>query len=63
MNKPNKHIQIKRTEQELPEGKWGGEGKTGKKEDQLYGDEWKLNFWWLACCTIHRSRNIMFSNS
>lgn len=46
MNKPNKHIQIQRTEQELPEGKWSGEGKTGKKEDQLYSDEWKLNFWW-----------------
>ena len=47
MNKPNQtktNMQIQRTKSWLPEGQGQGEGKMGKG-DQLYGDEWKLNFW------------------
>ena len=35
-----------------------GEGKMGEGE-QLYGDRWKLNFWWWARCEVYRSRNIV----
>ena len=45
-NKTKANTQIQRTEQGLPEWKWGqGEGKMGKG-GQLYSDGWKLNFWW-----------------
>ena len=30
-----------------------------KKGDQLYGDRWKVNFWWWTHCRIYRIRNIM----
>ena len=39
-------------------GKGEGEGKMGKG-DQLYGDGWKLNFWWPACWGYTEGENIM----
>ena len=42
-NQMKKSMQIQRTEQWLPEGKEPGkDGKIGK-EDEPYGDPWKLN--------------------
>ena len=44
-------------------GKGLGEGGRGcckmGKGDQLYGDRWKLNFWWWVHCSSYRSRNII----
>ena len=63
MNKPNQtktNMQTQRTKWWLPEGKewqWG-KGKIGKG-DQMYSEEWKINFWWSAHYRLHRSRNIM----
>ena len=51
-------MQMQRTEQWLPKGKGLREGEMGKG-DQLYGDGWRINFWWGACCSVYRSRNIM----
>ena len=36
-------------------GKGVGKGKMGKGS-QLYGDRWKLYFWWWAHCSVYRSQ-------
>ena len=44
-NKNTKHIDIdNRLLVTRGEGSWGG-GRMSNG-NQLYGDEWKLNFWW-----------------
>ena len=38
-------------------GEAAGEREKGKW-DQLYGDEWKLKFWWLPHYSIYRTGHI-----
>ena len=43
-------------------GKEVGGGQNWKR-DQLYGDEYKLEFWWWECCNICQIRNILLHKS
>ena len=56
MNKP---IQVN-TENRVVVTRGEGAEVEGKmdKGDQLYGDGWKLTFWWSAHCRVYRNRNI-----
>ena len=53
----NKHIDIEKRVV-VTRGEGVGENETGKG-DQQYSNGWTLNFWWLVCCRVHRSRNLM----
>lgn len=54
----DKHVEIENREVILS-GRIKGQVEIGK-EVQLYGDGWKLSFWWSACC-VYRSKNIMYA--
>lgn len=60
MNKPNRR-QTCRDREQRSDSEWREQGQveTGK-EVQLYGDGWKLSFWWSAC-HVYRSKNITYA--